>query len=398
MMTETTLHRRWLEITATLALLFGSIALTLLVGEFVIRMVGYQPIHDVYSKPSLFWIHDDTLGWVHQSNSEGTYIGPRPWPIEFETPIRINSQGLRGPEILPKRPNDLRVLVLGDSVVAAFEVPYDKTFVALLERRLADRLARPVRVINAGVRGYGTDQSLLYLQERGIGLSPDVVLFVHSNNDPENNVTLHRMRRPFGKAAFAMSEEDESLELIGKPVPHFPLCSSWIMDDSMQPLRKDGRSMRIACRLQLSVADHSALFTFLALRIRQNPQLLKRLYRLGAPNPQSLLQGPQRGFELTQRLMQEIATTAIAARARVGMIITEQQWDKFDPATLETRGASVHQLLFAVREGADPMAIRFHHDSHYTANGHRLVAEFLEPIVVDLLEKIPEVAPADPTS
>ena len=69
--------------------------------EIGLRLAGYQAIYDVYSKPSIFWEYDPVLGWAHTPGSEATYVGPRPWPIEFSTPIRINSQGLRGPEIDP---------------------------------------------------------------------------------------------------------------------------------------------------------------------------------------------------------------------------------------------------------------------------------------------------------
>ena len=61
----------------------------------------------------------------------------------------------------------LVAMVLGDSAVAAFEVAYAETFVAQLERKLTHKLGLPVRVINAGVRGYGTDQDYLYYRERG---------------------------------------------------------------------------------------------------------------------------------------------------------------------------------------------------------------------------------------
>jgi hypothetical protein len=39
-----------------------SVLLTLAVAEVGIRMAGFQPVFDVYSKPSLFWIHDRLLG------------------------------------------------------------------------------------------------------------------------------------------------------------------------------------------------------------------------------------------------------------------------------------------------------------------------------------------------
>src|SRR5207249_1510326 len=110
----------------------------------------------------------------------------------FRNQVRTNSLGLRGGELPPVPPGGLRVLVLGDSVVAGFEVDESKTFSAVLQDRLGAQLGVPVQVVNAGVRGYGTDQSYLYYRDQGRALHPDLVLFVASYNDREDNTTLHR--------------------------------------------------------------------------------------------------------------------------------------------------------------------------------------------------------------
>jgi hypothetical protein len=159
--------KRLRGLVALLLLLLVSVAGTLGVFEVGLHLLGYQAIYETYSKPSLFWVRDPLLGWSHEPGAEGIFVGPRPWPIEYEAPVRINSLGLRGPEVEEREPGELRILFLGDSVVAGFEVPYEQTLTAVLEERLGRRLERPVRVINAAVRGYGTDQSYLYFRERG---------------------------------------------------------------------------------------------------------------------------------------------------------------------------------------------------------------------------------------
>ena len=85
-------------------------------------MLGYAAIYEVYSKPEILWQHDELLGWSHVPNSKEEYVGPRPWPIEFRSPVTINSAGMRGPELAPISSNDYRILNLGDSMVAGFEV------------------------------------------------------------------------------------------------------------------------------------------------------------------------------------------------------------------------------------------------------------------------------------
>jgi hypothetical protein len=125
-------------IGAAIALIVGC-ALFIIVGEIGVRLLGYGAIFDVHSKPSIFWVQDPLLGWRHEPNAEGTYVGPRPWPVEWSTPLRINSLGLRGPELEAVPPGGYRVLALGDSLTAAFEVPYEETFTALLEEKLTER-------------------------------------------------------------------------------------------------------------------------------------------------------------------------------------------------------------------------------------------------------------------
>ena len=46
----------------------GGLTICLEVGA---RLAGYQPIHDVYSKPSKFWQKDVLLGWSHEPGAAG---------------------------------------------------------------------------------------------------------------------------------------------------------------------------------------------------------------------------------------------------------------------------------------------------------------------------------------
>ena len=76
---------------------------------------------------------------------------------EFDSRITINQVGVRDREIEPKAPGERRLVVLGDSLVMAVQVPLEDTFVARLEQRLNASAVPPAtyRVINAGVQGYG---------------------------------------------------------------------------------------------------------------------------------------------------------------------------------------------------------------------------------------------------
>ena len=259
--------------------------LTLGAVELVFRVLGYRPVYDEYSSPDEFFRHDPDLGWSFAPGSDGEYVGPRPFPVEYRTDVRINSLGLRGPEVAPVPPGGLRVLVLGDSWTAGLEVPEDRTYSSLLAEGLSDRLGLPVQVLNAGVRGYGTDQALLSYRERLRTLDPDVVLFHTTGNDPDDNTVVHRMRRVFSKPAFVLGS-DGDLRLVGQPVHRYPQCSEYrVVDGEIH--RVDGRRARTFCSLQTRLSDHSAFFSFVTERLQGNPDLVRRLYGLGSPSDAS---------------------------------------------------------------------------------------------------------------
>src|SRR5918997_1553279 len=265
-----------------LALAILSVLVTLAVVEGVFRLLGYDPVYDVYSKPEEFFQADPVLGWSFTPGARDEYVGPRPFPIEFRTDVRINSLGLRGPELDPVPPGGLRVVVLGDSWVAGLEVAENRTYTSVLTDELTDRLGVPVQVVNAGVRGYGTDQVWLLYQERLRQLDPDLVFYHTTGNDPEDNTVVHRMHRVFSKPAFAL-EADGDLRSVGRPVRSHAQCSEYrIVDGEIR--RIDGPRARALCWAQTRLSDHSAFFSFVTERIRGNPDLVRRLYGLSFPD------------------------------------------------------------------------------------------------------------------
>ena len=129
---------------------------------------------------------------------------------EFDTDIRINRAGLRDDEeVGPKGDNERRILLLGDSLVLAVQVPFERTFGELLEQRLnAAQPTHRYRVLNAGVQGYGPVEELLLFRSIARTLQPDLVvatLFV--GNDAEEAVTsAHRLTPEHRRPAVAMRE------------------------------------------------------------------------------------------------------------------------------------------------------------------------------------------------
>jgi lysophospholipase L1-like esterase len=101
--------------------------------------------------------------------------------------VRINSEGVRGEEIPPRKsPGELRVLLLGDSLTFGQGVAQDQTFAAQLEARLqAAAAGATYRIINAGVPGFNTVNERDYLLHFGERFQPDLVVVFYVDNDAD---------------------------------------------------------------------------------------------------------------------------------------------------------------------------------------------------------------------
>lgn len=131
-------------------------------------------------------------GWTHRPNAALWVYGCLGSTFEWRTWVEINSQGLRDREIAyEKAPGARRVLLLGDSITEALQVPLDDGFAKRVEREL--RAADPgVDVVNAGHSAFGTDNALLFYEEEGRRYQPDLVVLVFNfqNDLVENSQDL----------------------------------------------------------------------------------------------------------------------------------------------------------------------------------------------------------------
>lgn len=101
---------------------------------------------------------------------------------ELAVVVTVDSLGYRGADF-PRRkaPGEVRILTVGDSFVFGDYVADDSTFPVQLERRLRPRCAG-ARVINAGLGGTTITEHEPMLA-RALGLSPDYVILLFSEND-----------------------------------------------------------------------------------------------------------------------------------------------------------------------------------------------------------------------
>lgn len=117
---------------------------------------------------------------VYASNPRGYF------DADNGVPMKINSLGLRGPEISEKKPpGTFRLLGVGDSFTFGVGVRDADTFLRRLEKSLN---ANPpsehkFEVLNAGTQGYNTRDEILYLEHRWLALDADLVLISFYLND-----------------------------------------------------------------------------------------------------------------------------------------------------------------------------------------------------------------------
>ncbi len=119
---------------------------------------------------------------------------------------RLNSDGFRGREYaIPKPEKMLRILTVGNSVVQG-GTPYLSTWQQGLKRKLKSFFRSghytEVEVINAGVGGYFSWQTLLRLRDRGLKYQPDwVLVMVGWNNMLASSLDSWKPRMSFFEAA-----------------------------------------------------------------------------------------------------------------------------------------------------------------------------------------------------
>ena len=95
-----------------------------------------------------------------------------------------NLLGLRGSRVTSvKAPGTYRILCLGGSTTFGSGLTPDESYPAQLAALLAGRDDRTFEVVNCGVPGYTTAESLINLALRLVDLKPDAIVVYHGVND-----------------------------------------------------------------------------------------------------------------------------------------------------------------------------------------------------------------------
>ncbi len=159
-------------------LLFAGVLLCgfLLVLEVVLRVTHLFGARVAWTEP------DPRIGWRFTPGRDYWF------QLENDHPITgvINAHGWRDREwTLEKPAGTLRVAVLGDSMVEAFQVEPERTFLALTERQWNGRRLPRIEVMNFGRSGCTQSEELLILEHDVDRFAPDVVVLVFT---PQNDI------------------------------------------------------------------------------------------------------------------------------------------------------------------------------------------------------------------
>lgn len=209
-------------------LAFSAVATALGLGALELLARGYEHLH-----PPEAAVHDP--GPQERDCLPDCVPGVTPYPEEPRSPgMRmewspgnqwwfpraadfegaLNDRGLRGPDLEPRKPGELRLMSVGDSTVFGHGVAWEELFTTVACNELSERWDRPVNPIVAAMPGHDTRQSARMLDRHLADLAPDWVLLGNQWSDlfqadnPEDYVldeppplalyrVLHRTLAPF---------------------------------------------------------------------------------------------------------------------------------------------------------------------------------------------------------
>lgn len=157
-----------------------------------------EPTRPIAGFGYLEWIEDNgEPDWVQHTgfgprvnSTARAYMYDVNGNIVYDTALTYNGKGYRGPEASYDKPdNTYRILIIGDSFVESIQVPYEKTFQALLQDQLNEvgTSDKQYEVIAMGRTGWGTVHETAYYQIEGYKYSADLVILMFYVNDVADN-------------------------------------------------------------------------------------------------------------------------------------------------------------------------------------------------------------------
>jgi hypothetical protein len=189
------------------------------------------------------------------------------WPVPGsgakKVLVTINSQGRRGD--LSSESGGYRVMVYGDSFIAALGTPLDQTFVRQLGKMLQTSASRPVQAINAGVTGYGPDQESLVMEDEIDKVRPNLIIVALYSGNDYGDLIRNKLYR---------------LDQRGQLIPGHPKLDASLNDD-FEKAEEEVKKFRVVRLAKTGLAGLTRL------RSSQPAQELKAFLHVGRSIPRS---------------------------------------------------------------------------------------------------------------
>ncbi len=327
-----------------------------------------------------FYTCDPVLGWRFSPGTTGMKLDRR---LEYAAYTRINTAGFRDLERSPEKPpGTVRVVLLGDSMLAGLQVPLEQGLAQRLEVSLNRGDETRYEVVNCATDGYGTAQAWLAYRERCRRYQPDLVLlgFFASNDVLDNywdaRLLNHPLARKCGRAYFELRDgklAPVSDGLIGARPSAFPLLERSYLYQLVAPVREPER-------------DGAWLRANAVFRSEYGPEL-------------------QAAWGVTRELLLTLDREVRESGARFGVLLVPSRFE-VDPEAkrqakghmdyerphrllrefLAERGLAHLDLAPSLREAAarpDAAPLYFRRDMHWTALGNEVAGGLVARWVVE---------------
>jgi len=353
-------------------LISGSIVSALVLAEFLLRVFLPQALG---WNTALIWEPAEGAGWRRKPNLDvEVNTGERTARVfSDERGHRIGAARIAHP--------DVAILAIGDSFVEALQVNAEQTMTALLAESLSRQSGRTVAVVNAGVGGWDANRYLIAARRELESARYDLVLiFVFLEND-----------------------------LVSRRVDSFPAATNLTVPDVPRGATLEAKLSRLGLIADVFLMRHSHLYVYgRNLRELQRMRSGARHYHLLTSIMRTEEDSPD--WQVTGDVLADIATRAAQQQTDVlyvlipphqyldakalasyagAMGVSVSDVDVGQPARLLTaqlskKGLKVVDATVALKRAFDDGQKDLYGriDRHFAPAGHRVMASFLEPIVI----------------
>ena len=301
--------------------------------------------------------------------------------LEYRSQIQTNSLGIRGPELYPKEPDEIRILTIGDSFTLGIQVDEEETAGSVLAQSLGERWGRNVTAWNAGVDGYGTRQATELAREIAPQIDADIVfLRFYLGNDLRDNELWE---------AGALGQPPEIPDMEGAP--------------PSESLLRFHRLMSRWSRLYAEVLVWNT-----TRQMRDDPRILEMADELwpyvDLERLELLLPATQAALQSWAGLCAELSMVCVISWAPPAYAIhTERADSTFDVFGFDATQSDPQRVLNVVntilprgvvscdpspmlREASENQSLYFVYDPHWNENGHRIAGRSDADCIASSLE------------